>query len=98
MRKHEHDFDCEHIYDTQIEPHLAAVLAICQEHNMPFIASVMFSRKGDECGRATVLSAEQISHRQDTSSMLAALALTKGSQFVYESVLNKLANQQGENS
>lgn len=35
-------YDLESVYDEQISPLMQQIIAICQEHNMPMIASFAF--------------------------------------------------------
>ncbi len=40
-------FDHEQVYDEQIAPLMAQVIAICQKHRMPLMASVTYAHGGD---------------------------------------------------
>lgn len=43
------DYDLEAVYDEQIEPLMAQILAICKQHRMPMFAS--FAYQGTADGR-----------------------------------------------
>lgn len=38
--------DLEKVYDEKINPLMAQIIAICKEHNMPFVASFQYSDDG----------------------------------------------------
>lgn len=42
------DVDNEDVYDREIQPLMAKIIAICKEHNMPFVASFEFAA-GSTC-------------------------------------------------
>ena len=37
-----HDYDLEAVYDEQIAPLMAQVIELCQEHQLPVIASFCY--------------------------------------------------------
>jgi hypothetical protein len=41
-------FNLESIYDKQIFPLMGQIIAICQEHNMPFVADFQYSSDGED--------------------------------------------------
>jgi len=45
-------FDLEQVYDDQIFPHMEAILKICKEHNLPFVATFQYNSEGDFCSSA----------------------------------------------
>lgn len=39
-------FDLEAVYDEQISPLMAQIIAVCKEHRMPMVASFLYRRDG----------------------------------------------------
>lgn len=48
MTTHEEVFDLEQVYDDQISPLMAKILAICKEHQLPMVASFAYTRQPDD--------------------------------------------------
>lgn len=40
-------WDLEAVYDEQISPLMAQIIAICKEHGMPMVASFAYAAQGD---------------------------------------------------
>lgn len=52
-------YDLEAVYDNQIAPLVAELIKICQEHNMPMLASFAFrgcNNGGHDCCTTALLS------------------------------------------
>lgn len=41
-------FDLKAVYDEQINPLMAQIIKICNEHNMPFVASFQYGHSEEE--------------------------------------------------
>lgn len=41
-------FDLEQVYDEKINPLMAQIIAICKEHNMPFLATFVYEIDEEE--------------------------------------------------
>jgi hypothetical protein len=46
MKPFDPEVDNESVYDKQINPLMAQIIAICKEHNLPFVASFQYSADG----------------------------------------------------
>ena len=42
------EFDLESVYDKKINPLMTQIIAICNEHNMPFVASFQYCHSEEE--------------------------------------------------
>lgn len=45
-------FDLEAVYDEQINPLMEKIIAICKEHNLPFVATFQYTSEPDFCSSA----------------------------------------------
>ena len=45
MSENKQSYDLEVVYDEQINPLMAKIIAICKEHNMPMLASFQYAAK-----------------------------------------------------
>lgn len=41
-------WDLESVYDEQINPLMAQIIAICKEHNIPFVASFAYAQQDED--------------------------------------------------
>lgn len=50
---HEHDYDLEDVYDAEIAPLMREIVAICERHGMPLLASFAYARSEDRTSFCT---------------------------------------------
>jgi tRNA(His) 5'-end guanylyltransferase len=47
------DYDLEDVYDAEIAPLMTEIIAICQRHGMPLLASFAYARSDDAASFCT---------------------------------------------
>lgn len=66
-------YDLESVYDKQISPLMAQVIAICKEHRMPMLATFQYQRT-EERGEGFCTTMLPFSERVSSDKLAAAMS------------------------